>query len=72
VHGKARCRMHGGAARSGAPWGNRNARKSGLFTGAAASEREQMMTLLNETQKLLDELKPERRDELAEAKTPRP
>ncbi|WP_354075457.1 HGGxSTG domain-containing protein [Bradyrhizobium sp. S3.5.5] len=33
VHGKTRCRMHGSAARSGAPKGNQNARKHGLFTG---------------------------------------
>ena len=32
VRGKRRCRMHGGAAESGAPRGNRNARKHGLFT----------------------------------------
>ena len=32
VTGKARCRMHGGAAGSGAPIGNRNALKHGLYT----------------------------------------
>lgn len=32
VHGKTRCRMHGGAAGSGAPMGNQNALKHGLYT----------------------------------------
>lgn len=32
VTGKARCRMHGGAAGSGAPKGNQNALKHGLYT----------------------------------------
>lgn len=32
VQGKTRCRMHGGAAGSGAPIGNQNALKHGLYT----------------------------------------
>lgn len=32
VQGKRRCRMHGGAKGSGAPKGNQNALKHGLFT----------------------------------------
>ncbi|WP_305887598.1 HGGxSTG domain-containing protein [Bradyrhizobium sp. CCGB12] len=56
VHGKARCRMHGGARRSGAPRGNRNARKHGLFTGDAASERKQVRDLLDEARKMLRDL----------------
>ena len=32
VAGKKRCRMHGGAAGSGAPLGNRNALKHGRYT----------------------------------------
>jgi uncharacterized protein YjcR len=32
VQGKNRCRMHGGAAGSGAPMGNQNALKHGLYT----------------------------------------
>lgn len=35
VTGKARCRMHGGAAGSGAPRGNRNALKHGQYTAEA-------------------------------------
>jgi hypothetical protein len=32
VRGKQRCRMHGGAKGSGAPRGNQNALKHGLYT----------------------------------------
>ena len=32
VKGKKRCRMHGGAKGSGAPRGNKNALKHGLYT----------------------------------------
>jgi hypothetical protein len=34
VHGKKRCRMHGGAMGSGAPRGNKNALKHGRYTRA--------------------------------------
>jgi hypothetical protein len=57
VHGKKRCRMHGGAERSGAPKANQNARKHGLFTRNAIAEREQIQTLLGETRRLLEEMK---------------
>jgi len=57
VHGKKRCRMHGGARGSGAPRANRNARKHGLFTGDAIAERRQIRTLLGEARKLLEEMK---------------
>ena len=39
VHGKNRCRMHGGAAGSGAPLGNKNAFKHGFYTREAVAER---------------------------------
>ena len=57
VHGKRRCRMHGGAPQSGAPRGNRNARKHGRFTGDAIAERKQIQALLGEARKLLLEMK---------------
>jgi hypothetical protein len=57
VHGKKRCRMHGGAPGSGAPTANRNARKHGLFTGDAIAERRQIQVLLGEARKLLEEMK---------------
>jgi len=57
VRGKRRCRMHGGAPQSGAPRGNRNARKHGLFTGHAIAGRKQIQALLGEARKLLREMK---------------
>jgi hypothetical protein len=53
VRGKSRCRMHGGAPGSGAPLGNHNARRRGLFTGEAIAERKQIEALLGEARKLL-------------------
>jgi uncharacterized protein YjcR len=38
VEGKKPCRMHGGAPGSGAPKGNQNARKHGLYAKAAIEE----------------------------------
>lgn len=57
VHGRKRCRMHGGAAGSGAPKANRNARKHGLFTGEAIAERRQIQALLAEARRLLEGMK---------------
>ena len=57
VHGKQRCRMHGGAPGSGAPKANQNARKHGLFTRDAIAERRLIQTLLGEAWKLLEEMK---------------
>ena len=57
VHGKKRCRMHGGAPGSGAPKANQNARRYGLFTGNAIAERRQIQALLGEARKLLEEMK---------------
>jgi uncharacterized protein YjcR len=57
VHGKKRCRMHGGAQGSGAPRANQNARKHGLFTRDAIAERRQIQTLLGEARRLLEEMK---------------
>jgi len=39
VAGKRRCRMHGGAAGSGAPKGNRNGLKHGLSTREMIGQR---------------------------------
>lgn len=57
VHGKKRCRMHGGAQGCGAPKANQNARRHGLFTGDAMAERRQIQALLGEARKLLEEMK---------------
>ena len=56
VAGKKRCRMHGGAAGSGAPTGNQNALKSGLFTREAIEERRQLRALIRDSRKYLAEI----------------
>ncbi len=48
VQGKARCRMHGGAKGSGAPAGNRNALKHGLFTGEMIADRKKLNALMRD------------------------
>jgi hypothetical protein len=57
MRGKRRCRMHGGAKKSGAPKRNRNARKHGRFTRKAIGERKRIEVLLGEARKLLREMK---------------
>jgi uncharacterized protein YjcR len=49
--------MHGGAAGSGAPKANQNARKHGLFSRDAIEERKEIQALLGEARKLLEEMK---------------
>ncbi|WP_445220640.1 HGGxSTG domain-containing protein [Bradyrhizobium sp. Pa8] len=56
VHGKTRCRMHGGAWRSGPPKGNQNARKHGAFAQDQIAERRAIRALLDEARKLLVEM----------------
>jgi hypothetical protein len=48
--------MHGGAAGSGAPKGNRNALKDGTFTREAIAARAQLSTLIKDAKRLLEEL----------------
>lgn len=56
IRGRTRCRMHGGAHRSGAPRGNRNAQTHGLFTQEGIAEREAIRELLGEARKLLQKM----------------
>ncbi|WFU22949.1 HGGxSTG domain-containing protein [Bradyrhizobium sp. CB1717] len=56
ARGKARCRMHGGTPGCGAPLGNRNARKHGLFARETIDERRQIESLLDDALKLLRNL----------------
>ena len=56
VSGKKRCRMHGGAEGSGAPKGNRNALKHGIYTREALARRSQLRALIEEARKLLRDL----------------
>jgi glucans biosynthesis protein len=46
VRGKRRCRMHGGAAGSGAPIGNKNALRHGHYTAEAIAERRAVAALI--------------------------
>jgi hypothetical protein len=48
--------MHGGAAGSGAPRGNQNALKTGLFTGRAVAERKEALKFLREARKFVADL----------------
>ena len=56
VKGKRRCRMHGGAEGSGAPKGNKNALKHGLYTREAIEERRQLRQLIKASQEMLKDL----------------
>jgi len=56
VHGKKRCRMHGGAPGSGAPSGNKNALKHGLYTREAIEERRQLRTLMRQSRLLIQDI----------------
>jgi uncharacterized protein YjcR len=53
VQGKKRCRMHGGAPGSGAPRGNKNAQKHGLYTREAIVQRRQLRELMRQSRELL-------------------
>ena len=53
VSGKRRCRMHGGAPGSGAPRGNKNAMKHGLYTRKAIEERRKMKDFLRQVRQQL-------------------
>ena len=57
VSGRNRCRMHGGAAGSGAPLGNKNALKHGQYTREAVEERQAVQTLLRQSRALIQQLK---------------
>lgn len=56
VRDKKRCRMHGGAAGSGAQKGNQNALKHGAYTREMMEERAQLRELMREARATLDEL----------------
>lgn len=56
VTGRARCRMHGGAPGSGAPAGNRNALKHGLYTREAIEARRSLKSLLRQARQTLEQI----------------
>ena len=56
VQGRKRCRMHGGAPGSGAPRGNKNAQKHGLYTREAMAQRRQLGELMRQSLKLISKI----------------
>jgi len=48
--------MHGGASGSGAPRGNKNALKHGLYTREAIAERQKIRELMRESRRLLQNI----------------
>jgi hypothetical protein len=56
VRGKRRCRMHGGAAGSGAPIGNKNALRHGHYTAEAIAERRTLAAIMRMSRGVLAEL----------------
>jgi uncharacterized protein YjcR len=48
--------MHGGAAGSGAPRGNKNALKHGRYTREAIEERRRLRTLLRQSRSLIQQI----------------
>jgi hypothetical protein len=57
VAGKARCRMHGGAAGSGAPAGNQNAWKHGAYTSEILEMRRAVAAIVRDSWRTLGEFK---------------
>jgi hypothetical protein len=53
VTGRKRCRMHGGAKGSGAPFSNQNAFKHGSYSAEAIRARREVRTLLKENAEVL-------------------
>lgn len=49
--------MHGGALGSGAPHGNQNARKTGLYTREEIAERRGIQALIRQSRKTLADMK---------------
>jgi uncharacterized protein YjcR len=48
--------MHGGAPGSGAPRGNENALKHGLYTREAIGERRQLRALMRQSRMLIQDI----------------
>jgi hypothetical protein len=55
VGGRMRCRMHGGAKGSGAPYGNKNALKHGGFTKEALADLAELRELIAVAKELMRE-----------------
>ena len=48
--------MHGGAPGSGAPRGNQNALKHGMYTREAIEERRQLQDLMRQLRRLIQDI----------------
>ena len=53
VLGRKRCRMHGGANGSGAPMGNRNGLKHGMYTKEMKAQKARVRELIRGTNEML-------------------
>ncbi|WP_090483147.1 HGGxSTG domain-containing protein [Qipengyuania nanhaisediminis] len=56
ISGKKRCRMHGGAAGSGAPKNNHNALKHGFYSREEVRKRRLIKLMLDDFRKTLSEI----------------
>ena len=56
VRNKARCRMHGGAVGSGAPAGNQNALKHGLYTAEEQALKRRISQLIRDSRKIIEQI----------------
>jgi uncharacterized protein YjcR len=56
TRGKRRCRMHGGAAGSGAPIGNKNAYRHGNYTAEAIAWKRGLAELIRQSRATVAEL----------------
>ena len=56
VSGKARCRMHGGATGSGAPAGNQNALKHGLYTAEEQALKWHISQIIRDSRKIFEQI----------------
>jgi len=54
MHGKRRCRIHGGAPGSGAPKGNKNALKHGAYTAASRARAKAMRDYVRASRSFMD------------------
>jgi hypothetical protein len=55
VHGKKRCRMHGGTS-PGAPQGNQYALKAGTYTREALAQKREARTILATLRELIKQI----------------
>ena len=56
VQGKRRCRIHGGAKGSGAPKGNQNALKHGLYTAEAIQHQKYITQLIRDLKATIEKI----------------